>query len=97
MLLADESGTPNIADGSVLLDGHYYDQNVIIPAPAATVSLTIGGVPAKIRYAGPGKLEVSGVLKIIAIVPEVDPGPQPLVLTVGDNSNSQQQVTVAVQ
>ena len=58
--------------------------------------LDIGGVPAKVRYAGPGKYEVPGVLKIIAIVPDVEPGPQPMVLTIGNNDNSQQPVTVAV-
>jgi uncharacterized protein (TIGR03437 family) len=66
--------------------------------PVAPVSLTIGGQPAKILYAGAAPFLVSGVLQVNAIVPEgIGSGPQPLVLRVGQSSNAQQQVTVAVQ
>ncbi len=67
-------------------------------APAAPVSLTIGGQAAKILYAGAALDRVSGTLQLNAVVPEgVASGPQPLVLTIGQNSNSQQRVTVAIR
>jgi uncharacterized protein (TIGR03437 family) len=68
------------------------------PVPLADVSVMIGGVPARVTYAGAAPLQVSGVLQVNAVVPEgIDSGSQPIVLTIGKNSNSQQQVTVAVQ
>jgi hypothetical protein len=49
-------------------------------------------VPAAAPY------EVSGMLQVNAIVPDgIGSGPQQVVLTIGTNDNSQQQVTVAVQ
>jgi uncharacterized protein (TIGR03437 family) len=70
----------------------------VLLRPVAPVSLTIGGQPAQILYAGPAPYEVSGKLQVNAVVPDgVGSGPQPVVLTIGNNSNSQQQVTVAVQ
>jgi uncharacterized protein (TIGR03437 family) len=70
----------------------------VILRPAAPVSLTIGGQAAEIRYAGPAPYEVSGKLQVNAVVPEgIGSGPQPVVLTIGANSNSQQQVTVAIR
>jgi trimeric autotransporter adhesin len=67
-------------------------------APAANVSLTIGGAPAQILFAGAEPFQITGMLQINAIVPTgIGSGPQPLVLTIGQNNNSQQQVTVAVQ
>jgi uncharacterized protein (TIGR03437 family) len=66
--------------------------------PAAPVSLTIGGQPAPLLYAGAAPYEVSGTLQVNAMVPtNIDSGPQPVVLTIGANDNSQQQVTVFVQ
>lgn len=77
------------------------DGNIVPDAstlPAAAVSLTIGGQPARILYAGAAPSLVSGVLQVNAIVPDgVASGPQPVVLTVGPNNNAQQQVTVAVR
>ncbi|HXP84257.1 MAG TPA: IPT/TIG domain-containing protein [Bryobacteraceae bacterium] len=62
------------------------------------VSLTIGGQPARIYYAGSAPYEVWGMLQIIAFVPTgIGSGPQPVVLTVGQQDNSQQRVTIAVQ
>jgi uncharacterized protein (TIGR03437 family) len=64
----------------------------------APVSVTIGGQPATIRYAGAAPYQVLGIFQVNAVVPEgIGSGPQPIVLTAGENSNSQQQVTVAVQ
>jgi len=65
--------------------------------PASPVSVTIGGQPANILYAGAAPGQVSGLLQVNAVVPPgIASGPQPVVLTIGTNS-SQQGVTVAVQ
>jgi len=83
-----------VQDGSIPL-------NVLEPPgyiPAAALSLTIGGQPAKILYAGLAPYEVSGMLQINAVVPAaIGSGTQPVVLTIGDNDNAAQQVTVAVK
>ncbi len=66
--------------------------------PTAPVSLTIGGQPAKILYSGPAPYQPSGMIQVNAVVPDnVASGPQPVVLTVGQNSNVQQQVTAVIQ
>jgi uncharacterized protein (TIGR03437 family) len=68
------------------------------PVPAAPVTVTIGGQPAQVTYAGGAPGYVSGVLQVNAVVPDgLAPGSQPVVLRIGQNDNSQQQVTVAVQ
>jgi uncharacterized protein (TIGR03437 family) len=62
------------------------------------VGLTIGGLSARILYAGVAPYQVWGVFKVTARIPEgVSSGPQPVVLTVGQASTDSQQVTVAVQ
>jgi len=67
-------------------------------ALAAPVSVTIGGQPATVLYAGAAPFLISGVVQVNAIVPQgIGSGPQPVVLTIGANSNAGQQVTVAVQ
>ncbi|MBI1898772.1 MAG: hypothetical protein HYS04_19890 [Acidobacteria bacterium] len=89
-----------LQDGSILLS-HLFDirpSGYVFLRPAAPVSLTIGGRPAEIRYAGPAPYEVSGKIQLNTVVPDgIDSGPQPVVLTIGDNDNSQQHVTVAVE
>jgi uncharacterized protein (TIGR03437 family) len=68
------------------------------PAPVAKVTLTIGGVPAQVTYAGEAPGLVSGVIQVNAVVPaSVGSGPQQVVLTIGNNTNSQQTITVVVQ
>ena len=68
------------------------------PVPVAPVSAMIGGQPATITYAGSAPGEIIGVLQVNAIVPiGTAPGDQPVVLTIGNNRNAQQRVTVAVQ
>jgi uncharacterized protein (TIGR03437 family) len=80
-----------LSDGGIQLDFPF-------PVPAAAVSATIGGKPAKLNYAAAAPYEVSGMLQVNAIVPDgIGSGPQQVVLTIGENDNSQQQVTVAVQ
>ena len=65
---------------------------------AAPLSVTIGGQPARISYAGVAPFEVNGMLQVNAVVPTgIGSGPQPVVLTIGANNNASQQVTVAVK
>jgi len=78
-------------DGSVAIVPQLY-------AYWSTLSLTIGGQPAQILYAGTAPYQVWGVFQVNARVPQgVASGPQPVVLTVGQASNASQQATVAVQ
>jgi uncharacterized protein (TIGR03437 family) len=66
--------------------------------PAAPVSLTIGGQPAKVIYAGAAPYAVPGMIQVNAVVPQgIVSGPQPVVLTIGNNNNASQQVTAAVK
>jgi len=69
------------------------------PMPVAQpITLTIGGEPATIDYAGEAPALVCGVLQINATIPTgLSAGAQPIVLTVGTNTNVQQNITVAVQ
>jgi uncharacterized protein (TIGR03437 family) len=68
------------------------------PVPVAAVSVSIGGLPAKVQYAGAAPDLVSGMLQVNAVVPAgLATGNQPVVLTVGRNSNAGQSVTVVVQ
>jgi len=56
--------------------------------PIAPVSLTIGGQPATVIYAGSAPGDVSGVMELEAIVPaNATTGASPIVLTVGSNSS----------
>ena len=65
---------------------------------SAPLSLTIGGKPATVFYAGTALYEPWALLQINAYVPNDAPsGQQPVVLTVGKNDNSQQKVTMAIQ
>jgi uncharacterized protein (TIGR03437 family) len=82
---------PSLPDGQLA-----YGSGTVVPV--APVSLTIGGQPAQILFAGQAPQLVSGVLQINAVIPQsLGPGPQPVVLSVGSNSNSSQGITVAVQ
>ncbi len=77
-------------DGSVAVAPRLYFGNPL--------SLTIGGQPAQILYAGVAPYQVWGVFQVNARVPQgIGSGPQPVVLTVGQASNASQQATVAVQ
>ena len=90
-IFATGSGLWNrtVQNGSILLD--------TATRPAAPVSLTIGGQSAFLLYAGAAPFLSSGMVQVNAIVPDgIGSGPQPVVLTIGQSSNSQQ-VTVAVK
>ncbi|MGA2135158.1 MAG: hypothetical protein ABSH50_22970 [Bryobacteraceae bacterium] len=66
--------------------------------PSGAVSVTIGGIPCQVGYAGAAPGLVSGVLQINAQVPQdVTPGPDiPLQVSIG-TAASQAGVTVAVR
>jgi len=82
----------------VLPDGVLVPLTAPYPVPVAKVSVTIGGLPAQVQYAGAAPNLVSGMLQVNAVIPAgVGPGNQQIVLTVGQNNNSAQNVTVAVQ
>lgn len=90
----------NPPDGSIVLSPlvDISSSGQLFLRPTAAVSLTIGGQSADIQYVGPAPYAVAGTLQVNAVVPgDVGSGSQPIVLTVGDNNNAQQQVTVAVQ
>lgn len=81
---------PPVQDGAINLAATSFT--------AQPVSLTIGGQPARILYAGSSPYLVWGVLQVNAFVPDgIGSGPQPLVLTIGQNDNSQQKVTIAIK
>jgi uncharacterized protein (TIGR03437 family) len=66
--------------------------------PIGNVTVSIGGVPATIQYAGEAPTLVSGVLQVNAVIPSsIGSGPQQVVLSVGNGTNAQQNITVAVQ
>ncbi len=80
-------------DGSIFIAW-----NTLLAPTATPVTVTIGGQPARIQYSGPAPFQPIGVIQVNAFIPDtVASGPQPVVLTIGPNSNAQQQVTVAVQ
>jgi uncharacterized protein (TIGR03437 family) len=61
------------------------------------VSVTIGGIPATVTYAGAAPYEVGGVMQVNAQIPAgMTPGNVPVQITIG-TSTSQPGVTVAVQ
>jgi uncharacterized protein (TIGR03437 family) len=70
-----------------------------LPKPVAAVSVTIGGEPASsITYAGEAPDSVCGLIQINATLPsDLSAGPQPIVLTIGNASNTGQSITVAVK
>ncbi|MGH9673787.1 MAG: hypothetical protein ACRD44_11460, partial [Bryobacteraceae bacterium] len=67
------------------------------PRPVAAVSVTIGGLPATVVYAGSAPGLVAGALQVNVFVPDgATPGPNQVILTIG-NVSSPPGVTVAVQ
>ena len=69
-----------------------------IPLQELAVSVTIGGLPAAVQYAGAAPELVAGVMQVNAVVPERAPSGSavPVVLTVGGVS-SPATVTVAIR
>ncbi len=69
-----------------------------LPKPIANVSVTIGGQPASVSYAGEAPTLVSGVMQINAVIPDnIGSQNQTVVVTVGSNSTKLQPITVNVQ
>lgn len=61
-------------------------------------TLTIGGKPATIYYAGPAPYQPYSRIQILAKIPEdTDSGEQPIVLTAGQNDSSHQWVTMFIK
>jgi uncharacterized protein (TIGR03437 family) len=84
--------SPAVATGSIS------GPSLPLPKPLAPVTATIGGQPADISYAGEAPTLVSGVLQVNAKIPEnISSGNQIVVVTIGNNTNQQQSITVAVQ
>jgi uncharacterized protein (TIGR03437 family) len=82
---------PTVADGAITVAGR------IVPGPILPVSLTIGGVPARVISAESAPGSVAGVMQIEAIVPTgVSPGAAAVVVTVG-TASSQAGVTLNVK
>ena len=69
-----------------------------LPKPLLDVSVTIGGLPAEVLYAGGAPTLVSGVLQVNTVVPEdlTATGDVEVILQVGEFS-SPQGVTIFVQ
>ncbi len=68
-----------------------------LPKPNAAVTVTIGGIPATVNYAGAAPDEVAGLLQLSVTIPAgVTPGPSvPILLTIG-GVKSQTTTTIAV-
>ena len=68
------------------------------PFTLKPVSLTIGGQPSRLIYAGAAPYQSLGMLQINAYVPEgIGPGLQPVVLKVDNLDNTQQQAMIAIR
>ena len=66
--------------------------------PLSEVSLTIGGLPVTLLYAGVAPYQVWGVLQVNALLPAgIGSGPQPVVLTIGQKTTASQQAMIYVQ
>ena len=65
--------------------------------PTEPVTVTIGGQPAEVIYAGEAPLEAAGVFQINARVPaSIAPGNAPISVSIGSIATSKQ-ITVAVR
>jgi len=83
---------PPLADGSIVPIAPPY------PVPAAPVSVSIGGLPAQIEYAGAAPALVAGMLQVNAVVPaSLNSGIQRILLTVGRNTDSLEDILVFVK
>ena len=86
--------------GSGALSGGVTDGQIIsVPLPQlmASVTATIGGLPAKVNYAGPAPSLIAGVMQVNLEVPMgLAAGPQAVLLKVG-GASTQTGLTVAVK
>jgi uncharacterized protein (TIGR03437 family) len=90
------TGAGQTSPGGV--DGKLAPLTLPIPAPSAKVSVTIGGVPAVLNYAGGVPGAVAGLMQINAQIPKgVTPGGYvPVVVTIGDSSTVSDAVWISV-
>ncbi len=70
----------------------------ILPAPNLKVSVTVGGIPALVQYAGAAPGQVAGLMQVNVQIPSgVQPGGYvPVVLQVGNASTTDGAVWIAV-
>jgi uncharacterized protein (TIGR03437 family) len=68
----------------------------VLPTPLAPVSVTIGGVPATVQFAGGASGVIAGVMQVNAMVPAGASGTVPVVVSIG-GAPSQGGVTVVVK
>jgi uncharacterized protein (TIGR03437 family) len=84
------ASTPMLQDGALVITQPF-------PRPVQNVSVTVGGQPAEVLYAGSAPSLAVGVLQLNVRIPEgLNPGNAPVVLTVGSISTATS-VTVAVR
>ena len=67
-----------------------------LPQPLAPVSVTVGGIPAQVQYAGGAPGLLAGIMQVNVAIPQGLSGVLPVVLTVGGVS-SQPGITVVVR
>jgi len=87
-------------DGSIVFDARLQllPPNPPFLAPLAPVTVTIGGQPARVITAIAQRMRVFGTLEVTAEIPEgIESGAQPILLRIGENDNSKQNVTVWVR
>ena len=84
-----------VQDGSIVIGRPPLEP---MTGPTAKVSISIGGQPAAILYAGGAPFTINGVLLVQVFVPDgIGSGPQPIILTVGEHSSAPQQVSIYVK
>jgi uncharacterized protein (TIGR03437 family) len=66
------------------------------PVPIAPVSVTIGGAPAEVQYAGGAPGLIAGLMQVNIVVPDRVFGVQPIVVSIA-RVPTQDGVTVAVR
>jgi uncharacterized protein (TIGR03437 family) len=68
------------------------------PAPLLPVTVTVGGLPATVAYAGTAPTEVAGLMQVVVQIPQgVQPGGYvPVVLKVGNNATVNGAAWIAV-
>jgi uncharacterized protein (TIGR03437 family) len=92
LLYATGAGRANpvVSDGSVV-------SAAALPVPVLPVSVTIGGQPAQVLYAGGAPGMVNGLLQVNVQIPAgIAAGLVPVTLTIGDQT-AQQTITISVQ
>jgi uncharacterized protein (TIGR03437 family) len=91
-------GTGEGLASPALTDGQFANDYSRLPRPLLNVTVTIGGKPAKVDYAGTTPQSFAGFFQVNAVVPTgLTAGPQPIVITVGTASTPNPGMTVYVK